>query len=279
MFQNENIIRLTEKIHSGEKRIMDNPILPSQIKRHLTSMKYDQIKVGCSSANVYRYSNGRNVLYLKISKADDEIRREHDLLVWLSGKLPVPEVKCWHEQDGFAYLLMTEVPGKMSCDGLNENTVKLLAKGLKMLWAVDITACPFDSTLENKLAGALYNIENGLVDMDDFENNNTFKTPMELYRWLVVNKPPEELCFTHGDYCLPNVLIDNGAVTGFIDVGRGGIADKWQDIALCVRSLGYNLGDIAQAEKDKHFAWLFSHLGIPSDWVKADYYILLDELF
>jgi len=261
--------------------MMEHLILPTQIKSHLTNMTCDQIKIGCSSAGVYRYSNEDNALYLKIVKVDDEIRREHDLLVWLGGKLPVPEVKCWYEQDGFAYLLMAEIAGEMSCDRLKSNknnTVKLLAKGLTMLQAVDITNCPFDITLKKKLARALYNVENGLVDMDDFENNK-FETPMELYRWLCANKPPEELCFTHGDYCLPNVFIDSEAVTGFIDVGRGGIADKWQDIALCVRSLGYNLDDTEKAEKDKRISSLFSCLEIQPNWAKINYYILLDELF
>jgi len=68
-------------------------------------------------------------------------------------------------------------------------------------------------------------------------------------------------------------------VTGFIDVDRGGVADKWQDIALCVRSLGYNLGEIAQAEKDKCICLLFSCLGLEPNWDKIKYYILLDELF
>ena len=102
---------------------------------------------------------------------------------------------------------------------------------------------------------------------------------MELHRWLTANKPPEDVCFTHGDYCLPNIYIDGEAVTGFVDVGRGGIADKWQDIALCVRSLGYNLGSMGNSEKDKYIGLLFSRLGIEPDWNKTKYYILLDELF
>ena len=102
---------------------------------------------------------------------------------------------------------------------------------------------------------------------------------MELYYWLMANRPPEDIFFTHGDYCQPNIFIDGTKVTGFIDVGSGGIADRWQDIALCVRSLGYNLGEIEKAKKEKYINLLFSHLGIDPDWVKINYYILLDELF
>ena len=238
--------------------------------------------VGCTPAKVYRYHKGDNAFYLKIARADDEMRRERDLYNWLNGRLPVPEVKYWREQDGLAYLLTTEVPGRMTCDSPEdrvaapvENTVRLLADGLLMLQAVDIADCPFDNTLDNKLAGAMRNIENGAVDTADWNDNNTFESPAALHNWLTANRPPEDLCFTHGDYCLPNVFIDGAAVTGFVDFGRGGIADKWQDIALCLRSLRYNLGDI----EDMYIDLLFSRLGIAPDWEKINYYILLDELF
>ena len=263
-----------------------SPMLPYDLAALLGGYSCEKNRVGCSSARVYHYYNANCNLYLKIRQADGEARCEHDLLVWLDGRLPVPVVKYWGEQDGLAYLLMTEVTGQMCCKCPEDNllepfdvTVKLLAKGLLMLQAVDITDCPFDNNLDKKLADALYNIENDLVDMDDFKNNGRFDTPMELYRWLTVNRPTEDVCFTHGDYCLPNIFIDGTKVTGFIDLGRGGLADRWQDIALCVRSLQYNLGDIGQTDKDGYIDLLFSRLGANPDWDKINYYILLDELF
>jgi aminoglycoside 3'-phosphotransferase III len=265
------------------------PLFPAELDAHLSSYTYTKDRIGCSSAGVFRYEHNSDVMYLKVAEVSDEIRRERDLMVWLKGKMPVPDVLYYGEQDGYAFLLMTKADGFMTCDCPRDavgeqdkvhepiaQTVNLLADALTMLQAVDIQDCPFENTLDLKLKSALYNIEHDLVDMDDFEDGNDFASPMELYKWLAENRLPEELCFTHGDFCLPNIFINGKAVTGFIDVGRGGIADKWQDIALCVRSLGYNL---RHKEQQEYIDMLFTYLGIQPDEAKIRYYILLDELF
>jgi len=262
------------------------PPLPMDLQTMLEGYIASENNVGCTLASVFRYQKDDDALYLKIQKINHEIHREHELLLWLQGKLPIPEVKYWAEKDGYAYLLTTEVSGRMTCDCPEdtvakpvEKTIKLLAEGLLMLQAVDISDCPFENTLDKKLIYALDNIKNDLVDMDDWNDDNNFNSPMELYEWLSANKPAEDLYFVHGDYCLPNIFINDKSVTGFIDIGRGGIADRWLDIALCVRSLGYNLRDMEKAERDKNVELLFTHLGFEPDWNKINYYILLDELF
>ena len=267
-----------------------SPKLPSGLEALLRGYSGVKNRISFTTAAVYRYQGADRALYLKIALADHEIRREQSILLWLKGKLPVPEVKYWSERDGLAYLLLTEALGRMACDCPEdavvkpiENTVKLLAEGLLMLQAVDISDCPFDNMLDRKLAMAFNNIENDLVNMDIWEDDSDFKlefdTPKKLYNWLAENRPQEDICFTHGDYCLPNVFIGGANVTGFIDIGRGGVADRWQDIALCVRSLRYNLGDMEKSDKDKYVDLLFFYLGIEPDLVKIRYYTLLDELF
>ena len=270
-----------------------SPSYAAEIAARLSGYTCTKDHIGCSSAGVFRYEHKHNgdVLYLKVAEVSDEIRRERDLLAWLKGKVPVPDVVYYGEQGGHAFLLMTKAGGFMACDCTRDNdgdegqdkvhepidqTVKLLADALLMLQSIVIQDCPYENTLDHKLKAALYNIEHDLVDMDDFEEGNDFNTPMELYQWLVENRPPEELCFTHGDFCLPNIFIDGQTVTGFIDIGRSGIADKWQDIALCVRSLRHNL---RHTESQKYIDLLFAHLGIQPDEGKIHYYIMLDELF
>ena len=85
--------------------------------------------------------------------------------------------------------------------------------------------------------------------------------------------------FTHGDYCLPNVLlIEDGAggfrVSGFVDCGNAGIADRYQDLALCARSVRVQLRAGVGAGAVRAL-WPRADV----DEAKLAYYQLLDEFF
>ncbi len=46
----------------------------------------------------------------------------------------------------------------------------------------------------------------------------------------------------HGDYCLPNVLVENGELSALVDVGGAGLGDPQVDLAAGVWTLQYNYG-------------------------------------
>lgn len=46
----------------------------------------------------------------------------------------------------------------------------------------------------------------------------------------------------HGDFCLPNFLMDNWQFCGYIDLGNGGIGDRHVDIFWGAWTLNFNLG-------------------------------------
>jgi len=46
----------------------------------------------------------------------------------------------------------------------------------------------------------------------------------------------------HGDFCLPNIMLDGWKLSGFIDVGCGGIGDRHIDLFWGVWTLNFNLG-------------------------------------
>jgi aminoglycoside phosphotransferase len=137
--------------------------------------------------------------------------------------------------DGYSFLLMSRIPGKMSCDNeyltQPDLVVQELAKGLKLLWSTDPTGCPKDFTLDVLLKEAAYRVENALVDVDNVEpdtfGEGGFRDPEELLRWLQENMPPSVPVLAHGDYCLPNVFLENGKLSGFIDIGDTGFPEDF----------------------------------------------------
>lgn len=215
--------------------------------------------------------------------------RQVQLMQWLEGKLPVPQVIAHEEENGKSYLLMSKMSGEMSCDAnyLEQPQLLLeaLACGLKMLWEIDVQECPRVRDLDVVLKEARMRVDNHLVDLDDVElttfGEDSFESPKHLLEWLESNRPPFEAVFSHGDYCLPNVFLENGKIKGFIDLDRAGIGDKWNDIALCYRSLKHNFDGTYRGKVYEDFNpdMLFEALEIEPDWEKINYYLLLDELF
>lgn len=255
------------------------------IDRLLAAGGYTADEIGMSGSSVLLFEDQ----VLKIQDDSAEAENEYLMTRYLQGKLPVPAVYAYKKSDGKSYLLMGKCAGEMACsDEYMENPhmqCKLLARGLKMLWDVDVSDCPSDQRLQYKLKQAAYNVEKGLVDLENVEpdtfGENGFASPSHLLDWLYANMPKEEAVLSHGDYCLPNLFGRGEEVTGYIDLGRSGIADKWCDIAICYRSISQNYSGkySRQAYPGYDDLLLFRELGIEPDWEKIRYYILLDELF
>lgn len=259
-------------------------IIPERIKELTAGQKSNIDTTGLSKSTVIIYED----MVLKIEEYNEQVADTIRMMNWLEGKLPAPKV-IHHEVAGcMSFLLMSKVKGKMSCDEYYlehpQELLSLLTDALKMLWSVDISGCPCVKTVEAELAEAEYLVENDLVDVSDAEpdtfGEKGFESPADLLKWLKENKPVPEPVLSHGDFCLPNIMLDNGKVSGFIDLGDMGVSDKWNDIALCYRSLKHNFDGTygGKVYPDFDADMLFEKLGITPDWEKIRYYILLDEL-
>jgi streptomycin 3"-kinase len=90
---------------------------------------------------------------------------------------------------------------------------------------------------------------------------------------LMAAKAAGDLVVCHGDACLPNFLFDPETLelTGVIDVGRLGVADRYADLAL-VRA---QLDDVWSVDA----AGFFAAYGLAElDAQRLDFYLLLDPL-
>lgn len=212
-------------------------LIPERIMELIGSEAFETDTIGKSASSVLLFEDK----VLKIRPITRESDNEVKIMRWLGGKLPVPRILASEEVDGKSYLLMSRIPGDMACASCYmeqpDRLVKLLADALKRLWSVDVTDCPVDASLKMKLSQAEDRVAKGMVDVEDAEpdtfGEKGFQNPEALLLWLKDNQPTEELALIHGDYCLPNVFFDQDALSGFIDLGRMGVEDKWCDIALC----------------------------------------------
>lgn len=265
--------------------MQDKKKIPTAIQQLIGTRPYYIDDIGKSSSQVICFDD----MILKIQECSEESENELRMMKWLQGKLPVPCILQEEKVDKIQYLLMSRMPGEMSCAesymDREDALTGLLAEGLKMLWSVDITDCPYNNTLEQKLRQARNRVEQGLCDMENVQEDtygeNGFKDPSDLLAWLETHRPAEDPVLAHGDYCLPNVFLQEDKVSGFIDLGRCGVADRYQDIALCYRSLLNNYSGAygGKVYPTFHPERLFEELGLAPDWEKVRYYILLDELF
>lgn len=250
--------------------------LPIELEKLLDGMECVVDEEGMSKAQVKMYFNKQNTYYLKIEKIDSEVEREIGMYQWLKGKFPIPTIIYQTVLDDTSFLLMEKSKGEMlECIQFRndpELLVRLAAKGILRLQSLDIRTCNYDSTINYKLKKARERIDDGLaISVGESIYTKDMETAEDVYRYLIKHKPVEELVYSHGDYCFNNYFTDGEDITGYIDVGRAGVGDKYQDIALCVREL--------RDYDSKYIDLLFELLGIEPDYEKIKYYILLDELF
>lgn len=217
---------------------------PKDIQSFLSDATVSEIGIGCSDTKVFKIKKSKSTLFLKVGVAP-LLTKEYASLIWLKDRLSVPECVYFTNDGKYEYLITKAVAGEMSCSDLNlsrpEATVKLLAESITQIQNVDIKDFPFRNDLNYKLGIAEYNVKNNLLsDTPVSEIGKKFKSYEKILDYLKTHKPKEELVFSHGDTSLPNIFLKNGKVSGFIDVGECGVADKWFDIAICYKSIRRN---------------------------------------
>jgi streptomycin 3"-kinase len=98
--------------------------------------------------------------------------------------------------------------------------------------------CPFERPLASVIATAEDVVRRDAVNPAFLTDEWRLLKPTELLQQVVAERPYVESVLEpvvcHGDACLPNVFFDPTSleVTGLIDVGRLGIADRYSDLAL-----------------------------------------------
>lgn len=247
------------------------------------------MSAGRTDAVVRRSRDGRAYAKTGGGALRQELSDERDRLLWLATtELPAAEVLDWEDDGETATLTTAGLPGvplsELSASAA-PGGVKSLAVFLKRLHGIGRDGCPFDRWLAVTAAQARVNVDEGRVDETDFDDERDGRSAQALLDELLELRPRAEeletgdLVVCHGDACLPNFLVDPETyeVTGMVDVGRLGVADRHLDLALAARSVSDT--SLNPAYGPAAAEAMLAAYGLPADPWRLDFYRFLDEFF
>jgi aminoglycoside phosphotransferase len=234
-----------ENIHDQESSWQEE--LPAELRTLFERTEWEAVTIGRSGMQVFHAGDG----YLKIARqeqmSEGRLLREKERLLWLQGRLPVPQVYYYGQGGSFEYLYLSEIQGVMACDQRFRedmpSLIHLLAEALHLVHAIDSQQCPFTSPLQPRLEEIQQQIAGDHIDEAMFATDHQGLAPQAWYEQLERLRPAtDELAFVHGDFCLPNILIDprKKCINGLIDWELCGLADRHEDLVDACWSLGYN---------------------------------------
>ena len=218
-------------------------VFPEELRSFISRFSlYDS---SCSPEARVWMLEGPETFFLKSAPAGT-LKTEADMTRYFHGKGLGAEVLHYlpAEKD---WLLTRAVPGE-DCTfpkywedprRLCDTTASLL----RQLHEESIEGCPVADRCGAYLANARQGYETGYCELDLFpEQEWSFSSAEEAWKLVTENgKFLKNDTLLHGDYCLPNIMLDDWRFTGFIDVGRGGIGDRHIDIFWGVWTLYFNL--------------------------------------
>ena len=182
--------------------------------------------------------------YLKKSEKGT-LKKEAEMYNFFHRKGLAPEVIAYESGD-YDWMLTRRVPGedciwqpylddpKRLCD----TTARLL----RQLHETDTQGCPISNRTADYISGAEKNYRAGIFDADYLPEKYKHLTDREV--WQIAEQVSKEMkadTLLHGDYCLPNIILDNWEFSGFIDLDGSGIGDRHIDLFWGVWTLEFNL--------------------------------------
>jgi kanamycin kinase len=143
------------------------------------------------------------------------------------------------------YLITTPIKGD---DGTSKKYLaepqrlsEIFGQALRTLHEVDASDCPIKDRMYELtlMAGNNSFLQTHLNDIAEYigiAHADTSLAEIVAASGLLRND-----VLLHGDYCLPNIILNNWAFEGFIDVADGGVGDRHYDLAWGLWTLNRNL--------------------------------------
>ena len=226
--------------------------LPEEIGQLCEGAKiYDS---SCSpEARVY-FIDREGGYYLKVGKAGS-LKREAMMTEYFHKKRISTELLSYISSEN-DIMLTNAVVGDdcTTAKYLDEPTrlADIMAERLRMLHEIDVADCPVRDRIREYISLAENNYKEKNYNTDHFPDSFGYASAEEAFATLTEGRSLlKNEVLIHGDYCLPNIMLNGWNFSGFIDLGNSGIGDRHIDIFWGRWSLGFNLSmqGVQQTEK------------------------------
>lgn len=181
--------------------------------------------------------------YLKIADKGSLLRSYQMQTLFSKHKLS-SDVLLYRSADR-DYMITAAIKGE---DGISEKHLaeperlsEIFGQSLRCLHEVDIKDFPINDNMDSliHMAGSCTFLQTHLDDLAEYigeaHADSAFKeinTSKGLLKRDVL---------THGDYCLPNIILNHWSFAGFIDLNDAGLGDQHYDLAWGLWTLKHNL--------------------------------------
>lgn len=216
--------------------------IPQELRRLLSGGSvFDS---SCSKdARVY-FIDKEDGLYVKCA-AKGTLEKEARMTAYFHAKGLGAEVLQFVSSE-HDWLLTRAVQGEDACCERYLSEPKRLcdtiAVELRRLHETDYSGCPVPDRTAEYLAAAERNYRTGKYDTSLFPDSFGYRCAQDAHAALEEGKDAlQGRVLLHGDYCLPNIMLDNWRLSGFIDVGCGGVGERHIDLFWGCWTLAFNL--------------------------------------
>ena len=183
--------------------------------------------------------------YFLKSTSKGNLAREEEMTHYFHSKGLAPQVLNYisEEKD---WLLTDKVMGEdcIAAKYLEEpkRLVDILAEQLYILHHTNFAECPVQNHTIEYIASAKRNYKTGNYNKDHFPDSFGYTSAQEAYDMIDAKSHMlQNDTLLHGDYCLPNIILDNWKFSSFIDVDCAGVGDRHVDLFWAIWSLFFNL--------------------------------------
>jgi streptomycin 3"-kinase len=249
---------------------------------------WEPVTTGQSGAAVFRSADRSRYLKHVAVEQQTVLERERDRIEWARAYgVPTAKVLDWSTSADGAWLLTSAVVG-VPADRLSPASLweawPSIVDTVRRLHALPADECPFTHDLRDMFVIAEDVVSRGAVNPQFLPAEIRQTPPADVLARLadqLEDRLTEEATDTvvcHGDLCLANIIVDtdNGTVSGLIDLGRLGRADRYADVALLLANSRGTWSDERRAlAADIVFA---ERYGITLDRDRQQFYLYLDPL-